>query len=113
MKKELQSIKKELKAIGVKLEKLIKAVDKAGKKGKATPAKKARPKKKAPTIKADGEATAYATVVNIISRSKNGVNTETLMKKTGFDAKKIANIIYKAKNKGKIKTAKKGVYIKA
>ncbi len=113
MKKELQSIKKELKTIGVKLEKMIKAVDKAGKKGKTAPSKKARPKKKASVKKVGGEVTAYAIVVNIIARSKNGANTETLMKKTGFDAKKIANIIYKAKNKGKIKIAKKGVYIKA
>jgi len=37
----------------------------------------------------------------------------TLIKKTGFDAKKVANIIFKAKKKGDIKAIKKGVYAKA
>jgi hypothetical protein len=37
----------------------------------------------------------------------------TLMEKTGYDQKKIANLVYKLKNQGKIKSVKKGVYLKA
>ena len=33
--------------------------------------------------------------------------------KTSFDEKKIANLVYKAKKQGKIKSAGKGIYIKA
>jgi len=84
---------------------------------KKAPAKKAPPKKKAvkkaPAKKAAKGATAYDKVVDIIKRSKTGVDNASLMKKTGFDAKKVANIIYKAKNKKDIKAIKKGVYTKA
>ena len=76
-------------------------------------AKKASPKKKAPAKKAAASAeTAFDKVVKMIARSKNGVDTKTIMKKTGFDTKKVANIIYKAKKRGQIKTAKKGLYVK-
>jgi hypothetical protein len=35
------------------------------------------------------------------------------MEKTGFDQKKTYNIVYKLKKQGKIKSAGKGVYVKA
>ncbi len=57
--------------------------------------------------------TAVDTVLAIINKSKKGVNTATLMEKTGYDQKKIANLVYKLKKQGKIKSVKKGVYLKA
>ena len=56
--------------------------------------------------------TAVETVYKIIGGSKKGVDTATLMKKTGFDRKKIANIVYKLGKQGKIKSIEKGVYVK-
>ena len=69
-------------------------------------------KKKTPAKKAAQKATAFDTIVGIIVKSKKGVNTSQLKAKTGFDDKKIANIIYKAKNRELIKSISKGVYTK-
>ena len=92
-------------------------------KAKAKPARKAPAKssKKKAAQKAPKKAvskktkppTAVDTVLAIINRSKKGVNTATLMKKTGYDQKKIANLVYKLKNQGKIKSVNKGLYLKA
>ena len=77
----------------------------------AAPAKKkAPPKKKAP--KKAKPATAADTVFTIIGRSKKGVDTATVMTKTGYDRKKVHNIIFKLKKQGKIKAVQKGVYVK-
>jgi predicted Rossmann fold nucleotide-binding protein DprA/Smf involved in DNA uptake len=69
----------------------------------------AKPKKPVPKKK---PATAAETVLGIINRSKKGVDTATLMKKTGFEPKKIHNIVYKLKKQGKIKSVGKGIYLK-
>ncbi len=92
-------------------------------KAKAKPARKAPAKsskkkaaQKAPKRAVSNKAkprTAVATVLAIINSSKKGVNMATLMEKTGYDQKKIANLVYKLKNQGKIKSVKKGVYLKA
>jgi len=57
--------------------------------------------------------TATDTVYQIISRYKNGVNSATIKKNTGFDDKKVQNIIYKLKKQGKIRSTAKGVYVSA
>ena len=57
--------------------------------------------------------TAVDTILGIINKSKKGVNTATLKEKTGYDQKKIANLVYKLKKQGKIKSVSKGIYIKA
>jgi hypothetical protein len=79
--------------------------------------KKAKPvKKTAPKVnrkKAVKPTTAVDTVLNIISRSPKGLNTAAIKAKTGYDQKKISNLVYKLKNQGKIKSVQKGVYVKA
>ena len=52
-------------------------------------------------------------VFQIIRRSQKGVSTTTLKKKTGFNDKKIHNVIYRLKKGGKIRSIDKGVYMKA
>ena len=81
----------------------------------APSAKAARSKTaaRAPKTKAAGAPTAAETVYKIISRSKKGADMATLMKKTGYDRKKVANIIYKLSKQGQIKSIDKGVYMKA
>jgi len=121
LKKNLQTVNKDLKALAKKVDKIKTAVDQL-EKSKAS--KKPQPKavqtktaKKAPAKKASvkkaGPLTAVDTVFGIINRSKKGVNTEILIKKTGYNQKKIFNLIYKLKKQGKIKSAEKGVYVKA
>jgi X-X-X-Leu-X-X-Gly heptad repeat protein len=58
------------------------------------------------------KTTAIETVYQTIRRSPKGVDAATLRKRTGFDAKKLQNIIYKLKQQGKIQTVSKGVYRK-
>ena len=113
-------MQKDLTAISKKLEMLIKAVEKSE---KATPVKasnakavKDTPVKKAPKTKKKKKAvqiTATDQVLNIINRLKKGADTATLMKKTGFDQKKVRNILNRTFKQGKIKRAGKGIYVGA
>ncbi len=106
MKKELGQVSGKMRAINKKLEKIIAAADKLEntKFAKANTTKKLTGKKSA-------KLTAMDTVLKIIKGSKNGVDTATLKKKTGFNEKKIFNNVYKLRQQGKIKAEKKGLYI--
>jgi hypothetical protein len=118
IKTELTAMKKDLTAISKKLDNLMKAVEKSGKATatkapkakavKATPAKKAP---KAPVKKKAVKATATDQVLKIINRSKKGVNTSALMEKTGFNQKKVTNILNRTFKQGRIKRADKGIYV--
>jgi hypothetical protein len=57
-------------------------------------------------------ATDTDKVLTIIGRSKKGVSTAAIMAKTGFNQKKIANIIYRLRKQKKIRSVDKGVYTK-
>ncbi len=120
LKKDLQALNKEIKALGIKIEKLINEFDKkekVAKKTKAKPAKakttKRAPEKKAPAEKRPAKPTATAQVLKIINRSKKGVDAPTLVRKTGFDAKKIRNILHWVYKEGKVKRVGRGIYIGA
>jgi hypothetical protein len=83
---------------------------------KKAPTKKVAAKKPAPkkaTPKKAKPATAVDTVLAIINRSKKGVGMAALMDKTGYNQKKISNLVFKLKKQGKIKSVAKGVYVKA
>jgi len=116
-KNDLMALQKDIKAIGNKLEKLINAVEKSETNPtKASKAKavKAKPAKKAPKAPAKMKAvkvTATDQVLNIINKLKRGANTATLMKKTGFNQKKVTNILQRTFKAGKIKRADKGIYV--
>ncbi|MBW2406998.1 MAG: hypothetical protein JRF17_06490 [Deltaproteobacteria bacterium] len=69
--------------------------------------------KKATTKRKIVELTDTAQLLDIIKRSKRGLNVATLRQKTGFDEKKIRNIIYKANKEGKIRRAGRGIYLGA
>ena len=119
-KKDLQSLQKEIKELGRKMDNLITAIGKVekpkvtkkttAKPVKAKPTKKA-PAKKAPAKKGTTQPTATDQVLKIINRSKKGVNIKTLMEKTGFNQKKVTNILQRTFKQGKIKRAGKGVYV--
>ena len=136
LKKDLNALRKDFKALEKKMEKLLKAFEtgtkpkaaakkktvkaKAVKKvaaKKKAPAKKAAtkktPAKKAPAKKAAGQATATDQVLKIIKRSKKGVDVPTLKKKTGFNDKKVRNIVFRAAKEGRIKKSGRGIYVGA
>jgi len=110
LKKDLQAISKELQVLADKIERWIKMLDKYEKpKAKLV---KAKAVKKIPVKKAK-PTTASDTVLAIINRYKKGVGTKALMEKTGYNQKKIFNLVFKLKKQGKIKSVDKGVYLKA
>jgi predicted Rossmann fold nucleotide-binding protein DprA/Smf involved in DNA uptake len=119
-KNDLQALNMDIKALERKMEKLIKEFDK-GKKAKVTKKVKAKPArlkttkrapmKKAPAKKKTVKPTATDQVLKIINRSKKGVNIKTLMKKTGFNQKKVTNILQRTFKQGKIKRVGKGIYV--
>ena len=123
LKKDLQAVKRDIKSLEKKLEKLLKAyepmptVKKAAKKKpakkKAAAVKKAPARKKAAAAKKSTQATATDKVLRIIKRSKKGVDVPTLKKKTGFDDKKVRNIVFRASKEGKIKKSGRGIYVGA
>lgn len=116
LKKSLHAVNKELKALSKKTENFVKMLEKTTKPkaAKATKLKTApaKPAKRTVSKKADTK-TAFDTVVGIINRHRKGITVNQIKEKTGYDAKKIANIVYKGKKNGKIKSVNKGVYLRA
>ena len=121
LKRDLQAVKRDIKALEKKLEKLLKAYEKprpkAAKKVKRRTvktrakrravAKRATGRKKAPQI------TATEQILKIVRRSRKGVDVSTLKTKTGFEDKKVRNIIFRASKEGKIKKVGRGIYVGA
>jgi len=122
LKRDLQAVKKDIKALEKKLEKLLKAHEKPKRpkaarkvkrrtvKAKAKPravAKKTTRRKRAPQI------TATEQILKIVRRSRKGVDVPTLKTKTGFQDKKVRNIIFRASKEGKIKKVGRGIYVGA
>ncbi len=111
LEKNLKDVTKDLKRLTQKTEKMIERLKKlekaqAAKKPKAKAVKKAVAKRPTRVSSSD-------TVLAIIKRSKKGVDTVALRKKTGFQGRKIGDIIYRLKKQGKIKGLGKGLYVKA
>ena len=125
LKQDLKAVNKELEALVTKTESLMKAVDRiekaqAAKPKKASPKKAIKPKavkkvaaQNTPATKKASKLTDTDKFLNIIKRSKKGVSTQTLIKKTGFEAKKIRNMIFRATKMGKVKSVSRGVYVGA
>ncbi len=115
LKKDLQAVMKSLKALTRKTESIAKKLDTLG---KVKPAKKkrvkakARPKKK-PVARKATKLPASETVLNIIKKSRKGVDNTTLRKKTGFEGRKIRDILYRLKKQRNIKSPRTGFYVKA
>ena len=116
VEKEFKALQKDIKEIQKKIDRFIKAIE-AGNKAKKTKASKAKAAtakgKKAPAPKKAAKLTDTDKVLNIIKRSKKGVNTATLMNKTGFNQKKVTNILQRTFKQGKIKRVAKGIYVGA
>ena len=57
--------------------------------------------------------TAVDIVLDTIRRSKQGIDFAQIQAKTGFDEKKIRNIIFRLNKTGKIKRKSRGIYVVA
>jgi len=112
LKKDLKAVAKDLKRLTQKTEKMTKRLEKFEKKAQVAKKPKAKAAKKV-VAKRPAKLSASATVLAIIKRSRKGIDTVTLEKKTGFKGRKIRDIIYKLKKQGKINRDPKGIYVKA
>jgi len=105
---DLKALNKNIQALGKTLDSLLKAVEK-DEKVKAKPTRKP-PAKKTPAKKKAVQPTATDEILKIIRGSKKGVDAPTLVKKTGFNQKKVRNILFRTYKQGKIKRIDKGIY---
>jgi len=117
MKKELKAVIKGLKMLVQKTEKIERELEKApaGKviasaRGRAAARAKATALRRRPTTRGRG-MTATDMVYGIIKKGRTGVKTAQIKRKTGFDDKKIWNVINRLKTLRKIKSARRGVYV--
>ena len=115
---DLKALNKNIQALGKTLDSLLKAVEKDAK-PKAKPTKKVAAKKtpakkvaarKTPAKKKAAQPTATDAILKIIKASTKGVDAPTLVKKTGFNQKKVRNILFRTYKQGKIKRLDKGIY---
>ena len=119
IKNELRAVNREIKALTEKIDNLIKDCiriedTKVAKKSPQKTVKAKTPKrvlvKKPPVKKKRPKLTATDKVLRIIMKRKRGIDNSTLMYKTGFDEKKVRNIVFKAHKEGKIKRVGRGLY---
>lgn len=107
----LKKIAKDLTKAARELEKVAAALE-TQKPAPTKPKKKATAKKPIKKTVSAKQPTAVDAVFAVIKRSKKGVNMATIKQKTGYDNKKVHNLVYKLKKQGKIKSPAKGVYLK-
>ena len=103
IKKELVKISKDLEKMSRRIQKLTSSLAK----GKNRAPKTTLPKSAAPN---KGKKSGTQIVLGMIKKSQKGIDAGTLIKKTGFEDKKIRNILFKALTDGKIERVGRGVY---
>jgi len=103
IQKELTKISKDLEKMSRQIQKLTSSIAKE----KGTAQRASMPK---PVALSKGKKSGIQTVLDMIKKSKTGIDVGTLIKKTGFEDKKIRNIIFKAWKEGKIERVGRGVY---
>lgn len=122
LRRDLQAVRKDIRALEKKMANLLKAYGKT-QKPKATG--KSRPKalkaksatagasKRIAFRKEASQLTATDQILKIVGRSRKGVDVPLLKSKTGFEDKKVRNIIFRASKEGKIKKVGRGIYVGA
>ena len=105
--------KQDIEKLGKQIERLEDAV-RAGK-STGRRAKKSAPAggtaKKGPARRGRAKMNATQKVLSVMGRSSQGVDVAQLKAKTGFEDKKIRNIIFRLSKQGVIKRAGRGVYV--
>ena len=103
IQKELTKISKELEKMSRRIKKLTASIPKG--KSKAPKASVFKP-----VAGPRGKQSGTQTVLDMIKKSKAGIAAGALIKKTGFEDKKIRNILFKAWKDGRIERVGRGVY---
>ena len=99
--------KKDIDKLNAKIDRLEKMI----KKSAAQPAVGKKQEKQAGTRKTGARRlSATSVVLETIKRSKKGADFNTLQTKTGFDEKKLRNIIFRLNKLEKIKRVGRGLY---
>ena len=57
------------------------------------------------------EPTVGTIILNVIKKSKDGINSTGIREKTGFTAAKVGDYVYRLKKQGKIEKTSGGVFI--
>lgn len=112
--KDIQAIRKQITNLAKQAEKLSAAIAKVEK----PKAKSVKPKTKAKAVAKKAPAkgrkkTDTDKLLAVVNRHKKGIDTATLIKKTGFDQKKVRNMLNRTYKQGKIRRVGKGIYVGA
>jgi uncharacterized membrane protein YqiK len=118
IQKNLEAISKAMLKQASRIDKLAEAIGKLEQSPSKPRTVKRAPKAKPVTKRAKPKAapkkstqpTDSEKVLKILKRSKKGVSVKALTNKTGFNQKKISNIIYKGTKSGNIKKVERGIY---
>lgn len=115
LKQDLKPLQNEVKKLEKNLAKLTKAIA-AVQKPKTRKARKPKPvpaEKPKETVAetAPAKMTATDQVLDIIKKAENGVDAATLMKETGFNARKVRNILARIFKEGRVKRVGRGIYV--
>jgi uncharacterized membrane protein len=123
LRKVLQSIEKGLEGLVKRTQDMQTLLDNleealATEQPQAKPAAKRKAAKRAPARKRvakkkPAKATGTDVVLDFIAKSKKGVSTAQIKARTGYSERKIWDIVNRLKKQGKIKSEKKGLYMKA
>ena len=114
LKISLEKVASDLMKVANKAEEIAAKLDTQAKSSPKQAAAKAKPAKTVAkkVSKKTAQPNAADTVYKVLARLKKGANMAAIRQKTGYDNKKIHNLIYKLKKQGKIKSETKGVYVK-
>jgi len=102
--------RQDIEALGKRIDRLEKAV-RASKGGSKKTAGTKRSAKKGRARRGRAKMTATEKVLSVMRRSSQGVDVARLKARTGFEDKKIRNIIFRLTKQGIIKRAGRGVYV--
>ena len=115
------TLSRDLQVVGKELTKLVKKIEKLSTelgKSEISEAKSVKSKTKTKTAAKKAPAkgakkTDTDKLLAVINRHKKGIDTATLMKKTGFNEKKVRNMLNRTYKQGKIARVGIGIYIGA
>ncbi|MEN8758930.1 MAG: hypothetical protein ABF303_10765 [Desulfobacterales bacterium] len=102
-KKDVDKLMNKLEQI----EKLLKSTGRIAKRGRQVSIKNNQGKK----VKGRSGSTAVNQVIEAIKGFKQGAGLPDIKEKTGFDEKKVRNIIFRLNKNGVIKRQSRGVYV--
>ena len=96
--------KKDIDKIEARLDRIERLLKAGGPRGRRDAAK-------VRTANKGASVTALDSVFDIIKRSRNGTSFKDIQAKTGFDDKKIRNVIFRLNKMGKITRKSRGIYM--